>query len=126
MEIGAATVENSMKVPQKLKIELSYYPVIPLLAIYPKKIQKDKCTPMFTKVLFMIAKIIEATQASTDRWIDKDAVYIDIHIHTYNGYKKEWNPAICNTKDGPRGYNVSEISHSEKVKYHMISLMCGI
>ena len=33
MKIGAATVENSMEAPQKLKIELPYDPAVPLLGI---------------------------------------------------------------------------------------------
>ena len=33
MQIGAATVENSMEFPQKIKIELLYDPAIPLLGI---------------------------------------------------------------------------------------------
>ena len=37
MSIGVATVEESMEVPQKLKIELSYDPAIPLLEMYLKK-----------------------------------------------------------------------------------------
>ena len=43
---------------QKLKIELSYDPVIQLLGIYLKKIliQKDTCTPTFSAALFTIAK----------------------------------------------------------------------
>ena len=62
-EIGTATTENSMEVLQKLKIEETYEPSIPLLAqrkeekiIYPKKviIQKDTCTPIFTVALFTI------------------------------------------------------------------------
>ena len=36
MQTGAATVENSMELPQKLKIELPYVPAIPLLGVYPK------------------------------------------------------------------------------------------
>ena len=47
MQIGAATMENSMEVPKKFKIELPYDPAIPLLGIYLKKtktlIQKDIC-----------------------------------------------------------------------------------
>ena len=39
MYIGRATMENSMAVPQKLKIELPYDPAIPLLGIYPKEIK---------------------------------------------------------------------------------------
>ena len=35
----AATVENSMEVPKKLKTELPYDPVIPLLDIYPEKMK---------------------------------------------------------------------------------------
>ena len=37
MQTGAATVENSKEFPQKIKIELPFDPVIPLLEIYLKK-----------------------------------------------------------------------------------------
>jgi len=53
-------MENSMKFPQKLKIELLYDPAIPLLYIYPKEMNtgylKDICTPMFLSALFTMAK----------------------------------------------------------------------
>ena len=35
MQTGAATVENSMDFLKKLKMELSFDPVIPFLGIYP-------------------------------------------------------------------------------------------
>ena len=43
---------------QKLKMELSYDPAIPILGVYPEKalIRKDTCTPMFTAALSTIAK----------------------------------------------------------------------
>ena len=43
---------------RKLKIELSYDTAIPILDIYLDKtfIQKDKCTPLFTAILFTKAK----------------------------------------------------------------------
>ena len=43
---------------KKLKIELPYYPAIPLLGIYPEKtvIQKHTCTLMFIAALFTIAR----------------------------------------------------------------------
>ena len=48
-------MKNSMAIPQKLKIELPYDPVILLLGIYPEKmktlIRKDLRTSMFTEVL---------------------------------------------------------------------------
>ena len=58
MQIGSVTMENSIEVPQKLKIELPYDPAVPLLGIYPDKIiiQKDICTPMFIVTLFSIVK----------------------------------------------------------------------
>ena len=34
-----AIMENSMAIPQKLKIELPYDPAIPLLCIYPKELK---------------------------------------------------------------------------------------
>ena len=59
--MGTGTVENSIEVSQKLKIELPYDPAIPLLGIYLKKtktlIQKDTCTPMFIAALFTIAMV---------------------------------------------------------------------
>ena len=44
---------------KKLKTELPYDPVIPLLGIYLEKniIQKDTCSPMFIAALFTIAKM---------------------------------------------------------------------
>ena len=46
---------------KKLKIQLPYDPLIPLLGIHPKKtktlIRKDTCIPMFTAALLTIAKI---------------------------------------------------------------------
>ena len=36
MQTGTATLENSVEVPKKLKIELPYDPAIALLGIYPR------------------------------------------------------------------------------------------
>ena len=51
------TVGNFLR---KLKMELPFDPVIPLLVIYPKNsetpIQKNLCTPMFIAGHFTIAK----------------------------------------------------------------------
>ena len=51
-------MENSMEVHQKVKIELPYDPAISLLGIYLEEtvIQKGTYTPMFTAVLFTIAR----------------------------------------------------------------------
>ena len=61
---------------------------------------------------------------SINRWMNKEDV---VHIH--NGilfsHKKEWNNAICSNMDGPKDYH-TKWSKSEKDKYHVISLICGI
>jgi hypothetical protein len=50
-----------MKVPQKVKIEFPYIPVIPLLSIYPKDSNgvhnRSTCISMFIAALLMIAKL---------------------------------------------------------------------
>ena len=57
---GAATVENSLEVPRRLKIELPYDPAVPLLGTYSKEFkacsQKDVYTRMFIAMSFTIAK----------------------------------------------------------------------
>ena len=45
---------------------------------------------------------MEVTWVSINRWMDKDAVYID--NGTLLGHKKEWNSAICSNMDGLRGH----------------------
>ena len=65
---------------KKLGIKLSYDPATPLLGIYSEKttIQKDTYTPMFTAVLFTIAKTWKQPSCPlTEEWIKK-LWYIDI------------------------------------------------
>ena len=63
------TVWRSLK---ELKIELPYDPAIPLLGIYPGKIEalilKDTCTPVFTVALFIIAKTWSRSFNVSRRW----------------------------------------------------------
>ena len=56
---------------KKLKIKLPYDPAILFLCIYPEKtiIQKDACIPVFTAVLFTIARTCQCPL--TDEWIKK-------------------------------------------------------
>jgi len=60
-------MENSMEVPEKIKIELPYGPAIPPLGIYSEKtiIQRDTCTPVFTAALARTWK--QPTYMSIDR-----------------------------------------------------------
>jgi hypothetical protein len=61
---------------KKLKIELPYDPVIPLLGIYLKEhksgYNRDNCTLMFIAALFIIAKPWKYSRCfATDKWIMK-------------------------------------------------------
>ena len=76
MQTGSATLENSMEVPQKIKIELPYDPAIALLGIYPKDtemlIRRGTCNPMFIAALLTIVKLWKGPKCpSTDEWIKK-------------------------------------------------------
>ena len=110
---------------KKLKIELPYDPAIPLLGIYLEKtiIQKDTRTPMFIAALFTIARSWKQPKCPST-WMDKEDV-----VQIYNGIllirKREQNNAICSNIDGPRDCH-TEWSQSEKDKYRMILLICGI
>ena len=72
MQAGAATLENNMEVPQKVKIELPYDPAIALLGIYSKDtnivIQRGTCTSMFIGTRPTRAKLyIERAQMAMNR-----------------------------------------------------------
>ena len=126
MQIGAATMENSMEFPQKIKIELPYDPAIPLLGIYPEKtiIQKDTCTPMFTAALFTIAKTWKQPKCPlTDEWIKK-MWYIHI-MEYYSAIKKNEIMPFAATWIDLEIIILREVSQKEKDKYHILSLICG-
>ena len=61
IQVGAATLENSVEVPKKLKMELPYDPAITILGVYPKDTDVVKrraiCTPTFIAALSTIAKL---------------------------------------------------------------------
>ena len=75
-EDATATMENSMKVSQKLKIYLPQDPESPLLGIQPKELksrsQKPICTPMIRETLFTRTKRWKQPKYwSTDKCIKK-------------------------------------------------------
>ena len=51
----------------------------------------------------------------------------EVHIHNgiLLGHKKEQNNVMCSNMDGPRNCH-TECSKSDKDKYNMILLICGI
>ena len=72
MQTGAATVENSMEGPKKLKIDLPYDPVTPLLGICPKNMEtlipKDTCMHLYVYCSIIYnSPIRKAAQLFTSR-----------------------------------------------------------
>ena len=101
---------------------------IPLLGIYPKEaktlIQKNIRTPMVIAVLFTITKIWKQSKCpSVDEWIKQPW---DIYtMEFYSVLKKKKVLPFVTVWMALESITLSEISQSEKDKYHMISLICG-
>ena len=116
-----------MEVPQETKNTLPYDLVIPLLGIYPDKIliQKDTCTPMFIAALFIIAKTWKQRKGpSTDEQIKK--MWYIYTMEYYSAIKKNEIMPFAATWMELETIILIEVSQTEKDKYHMISLICGI
>ena len=102
-------------------IELPCDPAIPLLGIHPKELKAgtraDICTPA---ALFTAAKRWKQHEClSTDEWMNG---------WTYNGlfeYKRIRNFGIFTIWMDLENITLSEISQTQKDKYHMISLIWG-
>ena len=68
---------------KKVKIELPYDPVIPLLGMYSEKtiIQKDIHSPVFIAALFTIARTWKQARCPfIEEWIKKIGTYIQWNI----------------------------------------------
>ena len=112
---------------KKLKIELPYDPAIPLLGIYPEKtiIQNNTCAPVFIAALFAKAKTWKKPKCpSTEEWIKK-MWYIHTMKH-YSAIKKNEIMPFTATGMDLEIVLLSEVSQTEKDKYHMILLICVI
>ena len=113
---------------KKLKIDLPYDPTIALLGIYPRDtgvlMHRATCTPMFIAALSTIAKLWKEPKCpSTDEWIKK----------LWSIYTMEYQVAMRKNEIWPfvatwmelESVMLSEISHTEKDRYHVFSLLRG-
>ena len=110
---------------KKLKIELPYDPVNPLLGIYPEKtiIQKDTCTPIFIAALFTIARTWKQPKCpSAEEWIKMWNIYT---MEYYSAIKRNEIVPFAETWIDLETVIQSEINQKKK-KYHGISLIHGI
>ena len=76
IKVGKTTMENSIEVSLKIKIELLCNLAILFLGIYPKRMKtligKEICTRMFISALFILDNIWEQLKCLLmDKWIKK-------------------------------------------------------
>ena len=82
MQTGAATVENSMEIPQKIKNGSVFWPGYPISGNISKETQNTSLKEY--KHAYVHCNIIynhqdtEAAQVSTGRWVDKTTME---HLH---------------------------------------------
>ena len=113
---------------KKLKIELSYDPAIALLGIDPKDTDAVKrraiCTPVFIAAMATITNLWKEPKCpSTDQWIKKMlSIYT---VEYYSPIRKEEYPTSASTWMGVAEMVMSDVSQTERVNYHMVSLICG-
>ena len=80
---------------------------------------------MFTTALFTIAKTWKQPKCpSTDEWIKK--MWYIYTMEYYPAFKKSKIMPFAATWMDLEIIILSEVSQTEKDKYHMISLICGI
>ena len=92
---------------KKLKMELPFDPVIPLLGIYPKKletlIQKNICTLTFTAALCTVAESWKQPKCpSVHTWIKK--LWYIYTMEYYTAVKKEGSLTFCDSMDEAGDY----------------------
>ena len=129
MKIGSATVENSMEVSQKIKNWTIVWPTNPA----PGYISKNKNTnlkrcmhPNVHASIIYNSQDMEATQVSINRWMDKECVVYIYTMGYYSAIKKNEVLPFAATWMNLEGIMRNEISQTEKDKYYVTSLICGI
>ena len=95
-------------------------------------ILKDMCTPIFTAVLFKIAKICKQPKCPLTDGSNRHGVYTHTHTHTHThpthygillSHRKNKTLPFAATWMYLKNIMLSEVSQIEKDKYRMISLI---
>ena len=106
MQTGAAALEDSVEVPTGVLMH------------------RATCTPMFIAALSTIAKLWKEPKCpSTDEWIKK--LWFIYTMEYYVAMRKNEIWPFVATWMELESVMLSEISHTEKDRYHMFSLLCG-
>ena len=111
MQAGAATLENTIEVPQKIKHRTTLWPsnctIRYLYKGYRYAVLKGHMHPHVCSSTINKSQSMERAQMPIDGWMNKeDVVYIYDGVLLVN--QKEWNLAICNYMDATRGYYTTQ------------------
>ena len=125
MQLLWKTIRRFLK---KLKLELPCDLAILLLGIYRKEmktlIRKDTCTPMFIAALFTIARSWKQPKCpSTDEWIKK--MWYIYTMEYYSAIKRNKTESFVETWMDLETVIQSEVSQKEKIKYRILTHICG-
>ena len=105
---------------KKLKIELPWDPAFPPLSLYLKNmktlVQKDRRSPRFIMALFIMQL----------RYGNNKEDVVSIYNGRLLGHKIDEILPFATTGIDLEGIRLHEISQTEKDKYYMILLICGI
>ena len=127
MQTGAATLGNSVEVPQKIRTTLQPRNCTTryLSKGYKSADLKGTCIPMFIAVLSTIAKLWKEPKCPLmDKYIQK--MWFIYTMEYYSAMKENEILPVTITWMEVEGIMLSEISQPEKSKYHMTSLICGM
>ena len=129
MQTGVTTVEGSMEIPQKIKNGSAFWPSNPSSGNISKGTQntnsKEHTHPYVHCTIIYNHQDMEAAQVSISRWLDKTTM--DIYtMEFYSDIKKKKIVPFATVWIDLEKIMLSEISQSEKDKYHTISLICVI
>ena len=128
MQIGAATVESSLELPQKIKNGTVLILSDSTSGNLPKETQNTNLKEymhLYIAALFTIAKILKQPKCpSVDGRIKK--LWYICTMEYYLAAKKEEVLPFATAWMDLGSIVLSEISQLEKDKYHRISFTCGI
>ena len=102
-------------------------PETPLLSIHPEKtaIQKDTCNLTFIAALFTIAKTWKQPKCpSTDGWL-KTVWYI-YPMEYYSALKRNGVGSFVEMWMDLKTVTQNEVGQKEKIKYCILTHICGI
>ena len=87
MEVGTATLENSVEVPQKVETRATLWPSNCTTGYLPPRYKrgdlKGHLHPNVYSSSVRNSQTMEKAQMPTDRWLDKDVVYICMYTYTH-------------------------------------------